>query len=86
MPEGTLSLSSGDRRHIKLVYFEKTIFRKTKGSGLRYFEYRCDKSRDNLDFLWDDFRLANQGVLWGKPPVENSLGRFEMRCVCQPMR
>ena len=64
MLEGTLSLSSADRRHIKFVYFEKKIiFRKTKGSSLRDFEFRCDKSRNNLDFLWDDFLLANQVVL-----------------------
>ena len=53
MPEGTLSLSSAYRRHIKFIY-----------------EVACEilstdviKSRDNLDFLCDDFLLANQGVL-----------------------
>ena len=67
MPEGTLSLSSADRRHIIFVYFEKKRnFRKTTGSSLRDFESRCDKSRDNWDFLWGDFILANQGVPIGR--------------------
>ena len=63
VPEGTLSLSSADRRHIKFVYFEKNF---KKRSSLRDFESRCDKSHDNCDFLWGGFILANQGVLLGR--------------------
>ena len=69
VPEGTLSLYSADRRHIKFIYFEKNFkkrnFRKSTGSSLRDFESRCDKSRDNWDFVgW--FHLSQSGCPLGR--------------------
>ena len=64
MPEGTLSLYSADRRHIKFVYFEKNLkikikinFRKSTGSSLRDVINLAI-----IETLWGGFILANQGV------------------------